>query len=69
MLKHRVLFDEAAIAARVDQLAREIARDLPAPVALMIGLLTGSFIFLADLVRALGRLGVEPLVDFIAVSH
>ena len=35
----------------------------------MIGLLTGSFIFLADLVRALGRLGVEPLVDFIAVSH
>jgi len=35
----------------------------------MIGLLTGAFVFLADLVRALGRLGVEPQVDFIAVSH
>ena len=69
MLKHRVLFDEAAIAARVDQLAEAIVSDLPCSAPFMIGLLTGGFVFLADLVRALGRLGVEPLVDFIAVSH
>ena len=53
----------------MDQLAREIARDLPGPAPLMIGVLTGSFIFLADLVRALARLNVEPQIDFMAVSH
>ena len=69
LLKHHDLFDEKAIARRVEQLAQAIAKDLPAPTPLMIGLLTGSFVFLADLVRALGRLGVEPQVDFVAVSH
>ncbi len=69
MLKHSILLDEDTIATRVEQLARAIAKDLPAPAPLMIGVLTGSFVFLADLVRALARLGVEPQVDFVAVSH
>ncbi len=69
LLKHHVLFDERAIATRVKQLAHAIAKDLPGPSPCMIGLLTGAFVFLADLVRAFGRLGVEPQVDFIAVSH
>ena len=69
MLKHRVLFDEAAIAARIAELARSIASDLPNRTPLLIGILTGSFIFLADLVRALARLNVEPQIDFMAVSH
>jgi hypoxanthine phosphoribosyltransferase len=58
-----------AVAARVEQLAREIAKDLPVPAPLIIGLLTGSFIFVADLVRALSRLNVQPQVDFLALSH
>ena len=58
-----------AIAARVEQLAREIAKDLPVSDPLIIGLLTGSFIFIADLVRALARLNVESRIDFMAVSH
>lgn len=69
MLTHRILFGEAAIAARVQELARAIARDLPEPTPVLIGLLTGAFVFLADLVRALARLGVEPQVDLMAVSH
>jgi len=69
VLKHHVLFDEMTIARRVEQLAQAIASDLPSPAPNMIGLLTGSFVFLADLVRALARLGVEPQVDFMAVSH
>lgn len=69
MLKHRVLVDEQTIAARVQELARAIVADLPEPTVIMIGLLTGAFVFLADLVRALGRLGIEPQVDFMAVSH
>ena len=53
----------------MEQLAREIAKDLPVPAPLIVGILTGSFIFLADLVRALARLNVEPRIDFMAVSH
>jgi hypoxanthine phosphoribosyltransferase len=69
VLRHRILFDEAAIAARIADLARSIASDLPNRTPLLIGILTGSFIFLADLVRALARLNVEPQIDFMAVSH
>jgi len=53
----------------VEQLAAAISRDLPDPAPLVIGLLTGSFIFIADLVRAMSRLNVHPRVDFMAVSH
>jgi hypoxanthine phosphoribosyltransferase len=69
VLSHRVLFDEQVIAARVTELAKEICADLPDRTPLMIGLLTGGFVFLADLVRAAARLGVEPRIDFMAVSH
>lgn len=69
MLRHRLLFDEGTIAARVVALASRIAGDLPDRKPLMIGLLTGGFVFLADLVRACARCGIEPQVDFMAVSH
>jgi hypoxanthine phosphoribosyltransferase len=69
MLHHRLIIDEQTIAARVQELARTIATDLPKPTPVLIGLLTGAFIFLADLARALGRLGIEVQVDFMAVSH
>jgi hypoxanthine phosphoribosyltransferase len=69
MLKHRVLLSEAAIAGRVNELAEAIRRELPNSAPLVVGLLTGSFVFVADLVRAMSRLGLEPQVDFLAVSH
>ena len=53
----------------MEQLAAAISKDLPDPAPLVIGILTGSFILVADLVRALSRLNVEPQVDFMAVSH
>jgi len=62
---HRVVFDEAAIAARVAQLGREITEAYPEGDLLVLGLLKGSFIFLGDLVRQIDR----PLqVDFIVAS-
>jgi hypoxanthine phosphoribosyltransferase len=61
--------DEPAIAARVTGLAKEIRADLPDRAPLMIGLLTGGFVFLADLIRAGARFGIEPRIDFMAVSH
>jgi len=69
MLKHRVLISEAAITTRVGEVAHAILRDIPTQRPIFIGLLTGSFVFLADLVRAAARLGLEPAIDFMATSH
>ncbi len=61
----RVVFDQAAIARRVAELGQEITSAYPEGDLLLIGLLKGSFIFLADLVRAVAR----PLhVDFLIAS-
>jgi len=54
------------IAARVEELAEEISRDFAATDKLVVvGLLRGSFIFIADLVREI-RLPLE--VDFLEAS-
>jgi hypoxanthine phosphoribosyltransferase len=63
----RVLFDEEKIAARIKELSREIAgaefHDL-----LVIPILKGSFVFAADLLRALHRAGLVLEVDFLSLS-
>jgi hypoxanthine phosphoribosyltransferase len=47
------LYDADALAARVAELGRTIGRDLAAEDPLLLALLGGSVIFLADLVRAI----------------
>ncbi len=60
-----VVFSEPQIRQRVADLGEEITRAYPEGDLLVIGLLKGSFIFLADLVRAIRR----PLqVDFLVAS-
>jgi hypoxanthine phosphoribosyltransferase len=60
-----VVFTAEQIAERVASLGREITEAYPEGELLLLGLLKGSFIFLADLVRAIER----PLqVDFLIVS-
>ena len=63
----RVLFDAGTIAARNRELAKEIAaagyRDL-----LVVSILKGSFVFAADLIRALHDVGMAPEVEFISLS-
>ena len=61
------LFDAAEIEARVEQLAGEIARQVSGDLV-VVGLLKGSFVFLADLVRALDRAGMAPGVEFMRVA-
>lgn len=61
------LFDEDAIAARVDALAREIA-DMRPERLLVVAVLKGSFIFAADLVRAMHRAGLTPEMEFMHLS-
>jgi hypoxanthine phosphoribosyltransferase len=60
------LLDEAAIAATVERLAAEISADHPDGVVL-VGVLKGASLFLADLVRAVRDVDVE--VAFIAISR
>ncbi len=55
------------IAARIDEIATEIAaRQLANPV--VVAILKGSFVFAADLIRALHRAGMSPEVDFMTLS-
>lgn len=61
----RVLWSAERIAARVGEIGAAIARDYAGARPLVVGVLSGSFPFIADLVRA----APIPLeVDFIAVS-
>ena len=63
----RVLFDESAIAQRNEEMARAIA-DQPLENLLVVAVLKGSFMFAADLIRALHRAGLAPQVEFIHLS-
>lgn len=61
-----VLFPRAEIAARVGALGRRIAEDLGDRDPVLVAVLKGSAIFLADLIRAIPA----PLtVDFMAISR
>ncbi len=63
----RVLFDEIAIARRNEELAGEIAASRPEEL-LVVAVLKGSFMFAADLLRALHRSGLSPQVEFVHLS-
>jgi hypoxanthine phosphoribosyltransferase len=63
----RVLFDADAIAARNQALALEIKAAAPEHL-LVVAVLKGSFIFAADLIRALHGVGLAPEVEFISLS-
>jgi hypoxanthine phosphoribosyltransferase len=60
-----VVFDEDQIRARVAELGAEITAAYPEGNLLALGLLKGSFIFLADLVRQIER---PVQVDFLVAS-
>ena len=63
----KILYDERAIASRTEALAREIAAVWPKDL-LVVAILKGSFMFAADLLRALHRAGLEPQVEFFHLS-
>jgi hypoxanthine phosphoribosyltransferase len=62
-----ILFDEKTIAGRIAELAQEIAASQPKDL-LVAAILKGSFMFAADLLRALHRVGLEPHVEFFHLS-
>jgi hypoxanthine phosphoribosyltransferase len=62
-----VIFSPDVIAARLEVLAHEIKAAVTEPL-LVVPILKGSFVFAADLIRAMHRAGMEPEVDFLTLS-
>lgn len=65
MEKLEVVLTESEIQKKIDELAERISRDYAGKELLVVGILRGAFIFMADLVR---RLDVPVTIDFMAVS-
>lgn len=62
-----VRISSAEIAARIEDMARDIRATL-GDDAMIVPVLTGSFVFAADLIRALARNGADWPLDFITLS-
>ncbi len=63
----QILFDEAAIAARIEAMAAEVALSATQDL-IAVPVMTGAFVFAADFLRALHRSGLAPEVDFLQVA-
>ncbi len=63
--ERKVLFSRDRIAAEVERLGQEISRDFAGQEVMLIGVLKGSFLFVADLIRAIE---VPALIDFVRLA-
>ena len=61
----RVLFSEEQLRQRVEELAAQITADYQGKQPLLVSVLRGSFVFMADLTR---RIDLPCTVDFMSVS-
>ena len=61
----RILFSAKEITARVREIAKEINCDYVGRTPLLIGILRGSFVFMADLIR---EITLPCTIDFMSVS-
>lgn len=61
----RMLFTESQIAARVAELGAQISRDYAGKDLLLVGILRGGVVFLADLMR---HITIPCSLDFMAVT-
>jgi len=64
--KIRELFSAQQIAARIDELGAEIMRDYGERELVLVGVLKGSFCFLADLARAIRS--TEVRIEFLGLA-
>jgi hypoxanthine phosphoribosyltransferase len=63
----KILFSEAQLAQRVEALAREVCDAIEGDFV-VVCLLKGAFVFAADLLRAMHRLGAGPAIEFLQLS-
>ncbi|MBF0623063.1 MAG: hypoxanthine phosphoribosyltransferase [Magnetococcales bacterium] len=62
-----LLFSAETIAQRIDEMAAQLAPTLPED-PILLGLMNGAFIFIADFARALSKQGVSATLDFMTLS-
>ncbi len=63
-----LLFSAEQIRRRIDAMADAMAAQLPPGELHCIGILQGSFVFVADLSRALASRGIALVMDFVTLS-
>src|ERR1700690_4576691 len=63
--EHEMLFRREEIAARVAEIGAQISHDFAGEAILLVGVLKGAAVFLADLARSIS---VETTFDFVARS-
>ena len=63
-----ILFTSEQIQQRVQAMINEIAKTCEAENLVILGVLRGSFIFMADLVRGFAQHDLHPRIDFITLS-
>lgn len=61
----RILFSREKIAAEVKRLGREISRDFGDQEIMLVGVLKGSFLFIADLIREIES---PSVIDFVRLA-
>jgi len=64
-LKLEILITKEGIEKEVTRLAQEISRDYQGKHPLLLGILKGSFVFMADLIR---HLEIPVEIDFVSLS-
>ncbi|MBA4421971.1 MAG: hypoxanthine phosphoribosyltransferase [Syntrophus sp. (in: bacteria)] len=64
-IKTEILFPKEVISRRVGELAGRISRDYDGRELLLVGILKGAFIFMADLIRGIN---VPCRVDFVRLA-
>ena len=64
-IKPELLFPREAIGRRVKELAEQISKDYEGRELLLVGILKGAFIFMADLIRGMS---IPCRVDFVRVA-
>ena len=64
-MKPELLFPRETIGKRVKELAGQISRDYEGRELLLVGVLNGAFIFMADLIRCMS---IPCRVDFVRVA-
>ncbi len=60
-----ILFDEQTIAKKVDELAAQISKDYAGKDLVLVGILKGAVLFMADLMR---RISIPVTIDFVSAS-
>jgi hypoxanthine phosphoribosyltransferase len=63
--KLKILYSKERIADEIKRLGREISRDYAGRDVLLVGVLKGSFLFIADLVR---EIDCPSMVDFVRLA-